>query len=133
MISLRRKKELANWRRQFGTSNSERMGVRYVPMAFTEQGVAMLSSVLRSSRAIQVNIAIMRAFSRLRLMLATHDELARKLDELEKKYDSQFSAVFEALRELMIPPDPPPKQIGFGARERRAAYRTMARTRGRTT
>jgi hypothetical protein len=87
---------------------------RYAPRAFTEQGVAMLSSVLRSKRAIQANIAIMRAFVRLREMLASHEELARKLTQMEKKYDAQFKVVFEAIRELMAPPPPPPKrQIGF--------------------
>lgn len=91
--------------------------------AFTEQGVAMLSSVLHSPRAIQVNIAIIRAFVRLRHILATHADLARKLEELEKKYDDQFRVVFDALRELMNPPEPPRKPIGFGVRERRSVYR----------
>jgi len=99
-------------------------GCRTMPYAFTEQGVAMLSSVLRSPRAIQVNIAIMRTFARLRHILASHADLARKLDELERKYDEQFRIVFEAIRELVNPPEPPPKRIGFGARERRAGYRT---------
>ena len=116
--------ELADWRRQFGTSNSERMGLRYPPMVFTEQGVAMLSSVLHSERAIAVNIAIMRTFARLRHILSSHADLARKLEELEQKYDKQFRVVFDALRELMAPPDPPSKQIGFGVRERQAKYRT---------
>lgn len=91
--------------------------------AFTEQGVAMLSSVLNSPRAIQVNIAIMRTFTRLRHILATHADLARKLDELENTYDAQFCVVFDALRRLMNPPAPPRKQIGFSVRERRAVYR----------
>ena len=86
---------------------------RAAPYAFTEQGVAMLSSVLKSKRAIQVNIAIMRAFVRLREILSTHAELARKLDALERKYDSQFKAVFDAIRQLMKPPDPKIKRIGF--------------------
>ncbi|MDQ3622256.1 MAG: ORF6N domain-containing protein [Verrucomicrobiota bacterium] len=81
--------------------------------AFTEQGVAMLSSVLRSPRAIQVNVAIMRAFVQLRQMLASHEDLASKLEELEEKYDEQFRVVFEAIRDLMIPPDPPQRRIGF--------------------
>lgn len=86
----------------------------YLPYAFTEQGVAMLSSVLNSERAILVNIAIMRAFVRLREILASHKELARKLEELEKKYDAQFKVVFDAIRELMTPADPPLRQrIGF--------------------
>jgi hypothetical protein len=85
-----------------------------VPMAFTEQGVAMLSSVLRSPRAVQVNIAIMRAFVRLREMLMSNADLARKLIALENKYDAHFKIVFEAIRELMEGPPPPPKpRIGF--------------------
>ena len=115
--------ELADWRCQYGTSNSERMGLRYPPMVFTEQGVAMLSTVLNSERAIAVNIAIMRTFARLRHILASHADLARKLEDLEKKYDKQFRVVFDALRQLMEQPDPPQKQIGFGVRERQAAYR----------
>jgi hypothetical protein len=118
--------ELADWRRQFGTSSSERMGLRYPPMAFAEQGVAMLSSVLNSERAIAVNIAIMRTFARLRHILASHADLALKLEELEKKYDKQFRVVFDALRELMSPPEPPQKQIGFGVRESGARYRTKS-------
>ena len=86
---------------------------RAIPYAFTEQGVAMLSSVLRSQRAIQVNIEIMRAFVRLRRILAAHVELARKLDALEKKYDSQFRVVFDAIRELMTPAPPSRRPIGF--------------------
>ena len=86
---------------------------KYLPYAFTEQGVAMLSSVLRSPRAIQVNIEIMRAFVRLRQMLASHAELARKLDALEQKYDAQFKAVFDAIRQLMAPPEPKRRPIGF--------------------
>ena len=83
------------------------------PYAFTEQGVAMLSSVLHSKRAIQVNIAIMRAFVKLREMLAAHKDLARKLDQMEKKYDTQFKAVFDAIRQLMAPPEPKKRKIGF--------------------
>ena len=83
------------------------------PYAFTEQGVAMLSSVLRSERAVRVNIAIMRAFLRLRELLATHKDLARRLDELERKYDTQFKVVFDAIRELMAPPEVPRRRIGF--------------------
>lgn len=83
------------------------------PYAFTEHGIAMLSSVLRSKRAIQVNIAIMRAFVRLRRLMATHEDLARKLDEMERKYDAQFKVVFEAIRQLMIPPEKPRRKVGF--------------------
>ncbi len=91
-------------------------GRRYAPYAFTEQGVAMLSSVLRSPRAVQVNIAIMRAFVRLRRMLTTNESLARQLDALEKKYDAQFKAVFDAIRQLMSPPAAGRRMIGFRAR-----------------
>jgi hypothetical protein len=87
--------------------------LKYRPYAFTEQGVAMLSSVLKSHRAVQVNIEIMRAFVRLRQILATHADLARKLAALESKYDDQFRVVFEAIRELMAPPEPKRKRIGF--------------------
>lgn len=100
-------------RSQFVTSKEGRGGRRYNPLAFTEQGVAMLSSVLRSQRAVQVNIAIMRAFVKLREMLASHRDLARRLDEMEKKYDAQFKVVFDAIRELMKPPEKPRSRIGF--------------------
>ncbi|MEP6891746.1 MAG: ORF6N domain-containing protein [Nitrospirota bacterium] len=86
---------------------------KYYPYAFTEQGVAMLSSVLHSERAIQVNIAIMRTFVQLREMIGSNKTLARRLNELEKKYDSQFRAVFEAIRSLMAEPEPKVKRIGF--------------------
>ena len=92
-------------RSQIVTSKAGRGGRRFRAYAFTEHGVAMLASVLHSERAIQVNIAIVRAFVRLREFLASHQELARKLAKLEKKYDSQFHAVFEAIRQLMKPPD----------------------------
>ena len=89
-------------------------GVRTAPYAFSEQGVSMLSSVLRSDRAIQVNIEIMRTFVRLRQMLASNVELSRKLAALEKKYDLQFKAVFDAIRDLMTPLEPRKKRpIGF--------------------
>jgi hypothetical protein len=90
--------------------------------AFTEQGVAMLSSVLRSKRAVQVNIEIMRAFVRLRQMLSAHKDLGRKLAALEKKYDDQFKIVFEAIAELMTPPEKPPRRIGFQVKEKRATH-----------
>ena len=88
-------------------------GRRTAPYAFTEQGVAMLSSVLRSSRAVQVNVEIIRAFVRLRQILESNVDLAKKLDGLEKKYDSQFKVVFQAIRELMTSPDTPKRKIGF--------------------
>ena len=88
-------------------------GRRYRPYAFTEQGVAMLSSVLRSTRAVEVNIAIMRTFVQLRRLMDSNHELARKIEALEKKYDEQFAVVFEAIKELITPPDPPRRLIGF--------------------
>jgi len=95
------------------------------PYAFTEQGVAMLSSVLRSPRAVQVNIAVMRAFVRLRQLLLSNADLARKLAELEQKYDAQFKVVFEAIRQLMTPPAPKPKrEIGFHIKQDTVPYRT---------
>ena len=89
-------------------------GRRHRPYAFTEESVAMLSSVLRSRRAIQANIEIMRAFVRLRRLLASHQRVARKLDVLEKKYDTQFRVVFEAIRQLMVDEARPKRRIGFG-------------------
>ncbi len=86
---------------------------KYLPYVFTEQGVAMLSTVLNSERAIQVNIEIMRAFVRLRQILSSNKELSKRLDELEKKYDSQFKAVFDAIRQLMVPPSSKVRKIGF--------------------
>ena len=105
------KKELENWRCQFGTSSWG--GARYQPMAFTEQGVAMLSSVLNSKRAIQVNIQIMRAFTQLRQMLATHADLKTKIEDMESKYDEQFQVVFEAIRQLLEEDEKPKRKIGF--------------------
>jgi hypothetical protein len=109
------KEELENWRSKIVTSNpNARMGLRRAPYAFTEQGVAMRSSVLHSERAVAVNIEIMRAFVRLRQMMALHADLARRLDELEKKYDAQFRVVFDAIRQMMTPPPAPSTaRIGF--------------------
>lgn len=97
-------KEAATLRCQIGTSKVGRGGRRYLPYVFTEQGVAMLSSVLNSERAVMVNVEIMRAFVRLREMLASNADLARKLHELESKYDRHFRVVFDAIRQLMTPP-----------------------------
>ncbi len=107
--------EAEDLRSQIVISKKGSGGRRYAPYAFTEQGVAMLSGVLHSPRAIAVNVAIMRTFVRLREILATHKELARKLEQLEQKYDSQFRMVFEAIRQLMTPPPEPEKKrrIGF--------------------
>jgi hypothetical protein len=100
-------------RSQIVTSNTGRGGRRYLPYAFTEQGVAMLSSVLRSTRAVEVNIAIMRTFVQLRRLMGTTRDLARKIEALEKKYDEQFAVVFEAIKQLITPPEPPRRRIGF--------------------
>ncbi len=100
-------------RSQIVTGAQKHRDPRFRPYAFTEQGVAMLSSVLRSKRAALVNIAIMRAFVKLREMLASNAELAQKLEALEKKYDANFKAVFDAIRQLMKQPEPKRKQIGF--------------------
>jgi len=108
-------KEVTNLKSQFATSSWG--GARRAnPYAFTEQGVAMLSSVLRSRRAIQVNIAIMRAFVRLRQIIYTHKDLAHKLDLLERKiekHDEEIHSIFEAIRQLMAPPEKPKRRIGF--------------------
>ena len=104
--------EFANLKSQFVTSSWGGLR-RATPYAFTEQGVAMLSSVLRSPRAIQVNIEIMPAFVRLRQMLTSHPDLSRRLDELEQKYDQQFRAVFDAIRQLMTPVEPARRRLGF--------------------
>ena len=106
------KEEYDVLRRQFGTLKRGRHA-KYPPLAFTEQGVAMLSSVLNSNRAIQVNIAIMRTFTRLRKMIATHAELKKKIEEMEEKYDKQFRVVFEALRQLLEADEKPKRKIGF--------------------
>lgn len=103
--------DVENLRCQIGTSSWG--GRRYLPYAFTEQGVAMLSSVLRSDRAVRVNIEIMRAFARLRQVMTSQADLVRRLDELEQKYDDQFKDVFQALRQLMAPPGTPSRRIGF--------------------
>ena len=105
-------REAAILRSQTVTSNSHG-GRRNRPYAFTEQGVAMLSSVLRSARAIAVNVEIMRAFVRLRQMAESQGELVQKLDALEKKYDAQFKVVFDAIRQMMTPRVLPSRRIGF--------------------
>ena len=104
--------EAETLRSQFATSNG-RGGRRYIPYAFTELGVAMLSSVLNSEQAVQVNIAIMRAFARLRELAASHKNVLRRLDEMERKVDRQFKVVFDAIRALMEPPVKPRRRIGY--------------------
>jgi di/tripeptidase len=111
-----KKEENANLRCQNGTSSTSSRygGRRYLPLVFTEQGVAMLSSVLNSERAISVNIAIMRTFVKLRELLASHQHLARKLEKMERTYDAQFRVVFKAIREQKeLKPVPPSRRIGF--------------------
>jgi len=123
------KTEFEDWRSQFVTSKSDKMGLRYKPMAFTEQGVAMLSSVLKSNRAIQVNIQIMRVFTQLRKMLSTHEDLKRKIESMEKKNDEQFQIVFEAIKQLLSEEDKPKKKIGFTVKEKLAVYGTKKKKR----
>ena len=110
-------KEFQNWRSQFVTSNSTvKMGLRYRPYCFTEQGVAMLSSVLKSKKAIEVNIRIIRVFTKMREVLLTHKEILLKFEQLEKKVtknDDDIQLIFEALKQLLHTPNPPRKRIGF--------------------
>jgi hypothetical protein len=110
-LALRPHFVTSNLRGQIGTS--KRGGRRYLPYAFTEHGILMLSSVLNSERAVQVNIQIMRTFTKLRRLLASHRELRRKIEEMEKKYDGQFKVVFDAINELMEIPDRTVKNVGF--------------------
>lgn len=118
-----------NWS-QFVTSSKKHRGARYRPRAFTEQGVAMLSSVLKSDRAVRVNIAIMRAFVKLVHTLDTNRELARKFEQLEKRageHDEEMPAILEAIRQLMAPPEKPRRQIGFHVQEKPPRYRIANR------
>lgn len=120
--------EFTNLKSQFVISSWG--GLRSRPYAFTEQGVAMLSSVLNSERAVKVNIAIMRAFVKLRETLETNRELARKFAELEKrvgKHDDEIGAIIDAIRQLMAPPEKPRREIGFHVREKAPPYRTRKR------
>jgi hypothetical protein len=115
------RKEAESLRSQIVTAKTGRGGRRSEPDAFTEQGVAMLSSVLRSPRAVRVNIEIMRAFVQLRRMMVAHSELVRKLDDLERKYDGQFEIVFRAIRELMTSRPLSPRRIGFRPSQKRGS------------
>ncbi len=119
------KEEFKNLRSQIVTSSWG--GLRYLPMAFSEQGVAMLSSVLKSGRAIHVNIQIMRAFTQLRKMLSTHEDLKRKIESMERKYDQQFKIVFEAIKQLLETEETPKKKIGFTVKEKQRAYGKMVK------
>jgi hypothetical protein len=120
---------MKNWS-QIVTSSRKYRGTKYRPYAFTEEGIAMLSSVLKSKRAVKVNIAIMRAFVKLRGMLETNRELARKFAELERrvgKHDEEIASILEAIRQLMASPETPRREIGFHVREEPARYRTNKR------
>ncbi len=112
MFELSRE-ELNNWRSQIAASNSDKKGLRYSPMAFTEQGVAMLSSVLHSERAINVNIQIMRTFTQLKQMISSSEDLQKKIESMEKKYDKQFKIVFDAIKMLIREDAGPKRKIGF--------------------
>ncbi len=107
------REEKADWISQIVISNREKMGIRHTPFAFTENGVAMLSSVLKSKKAILVNIEIMRTFTKLREVLQHHGKLWRKIQSMEKKYNSQFKVIFDAIRALITPPESPRRKIGF--------------------
>jgi hypothetical protein len=134
--SLRTKGASSNLRSQIVTSSWDENhgGRRFFPYAFTEQGVAMLSSVLRSPRAVQVNIAIMRTFVQLRRMLASHADLAKKLASLERKYDEKFRVVFDAIRELMEPSVPEQKrEIGFHTNLSERGTRPRSRSRAKVS
>jgi hypothetical protein len=121
------KEEYDSLRSHFGTLKRGEHS-KYSPMVFTEQGVAMLSSILNSRKAIEVNIMIMRAFINLRWMVSSNKVLLRKFEEMEKKYDEQFRVVFEAIRQLMAPPETSKRKIGFHLKEKQAGY---GRKRGR--
>ena len=109
-------KEAESLRSQIATSNAGRGGRRYLPYAFTEHGALMLANVLNSERAAQTSVQVVRAFVRLRQLLSSNAELARKLESLEKKYDTQFRVVFDAIRKLMTPEPPKRREIGFHAK-----------------
>ena len=120
---------LTNWS-HIVTSSKKHRGKRYRPYAFTEQGIAMLSSVLNSERAVKINIAIMRAFVQLRQALETNRELGQRFSELEQRvgmHDAEIAAILEAIRQLMAPPEKPRREIGFHVREKAGRYRVRNR------
>ena len=110
-------------RSQFVTAS--RRNIRYLPYAFTEHGIIMAASILNSQRAIDASVYVVRAFIKLREMIASHKDLTKKLNELEKKYDGQFQIVFEAIRQLIEVEEKPKRKFGFIARERQTAYRSI--------
>jgi phage regulator Rha-like protein len=124
MFQLNKEEYIELLRCQFGTLKRGQHR-KYLPYAFTENGVAMLSSVLNSKRAIQVNIQIMRAFTKIREMLATHKELKQKIEDMEKKYDYQFRVVFDAIKQLIEPPQKPRRRIGFLVEEPHVPYESL--------
>ncbi|MGQ0739727.1 MAG: ORF6N domain-containing protein [Bacteroidota bacterium] len=108
--------ELKNWRSQFVTSNSDKMGLRYPPFCFTEQGVSMLSGVLNSETAIRVHIQIIRVFAKMRELLLTHKYILLQLEKIEKKlagHDEDIQVIFQYLKQLLNPPQPPRNRVGF--------------------
>ena len=116
------KEELKNWRSQFATSNQDIMGLRISPFAFTEHGILMLSSILKSERAVQVNIQIMRTFTKLREALLDNRNLRRELEDFKQVTEERFGIVFETLDKLLQIEDTPKKKIGFTIKERQARY-----------
>ena len=116
-------------RSQFATGSQKHRAPRFLPWVFTEHGAIMAATVLNSKQAVAMSVYVVRTFISLRQMLATHKDLARKLEEMEKKYDSQFKVVFDAIRGLMTPPETKKRKIGFEVRESRARYGTSGRKR----
>jgi len=116
------KEELKNWRSQFATSNQDIMGLRISPFAFTEHGILMLSSILKSERAVQVNIQIMRTFTKLREALLDNRNLRRELEDFKQVTEERFGIVFETLDKLLQIEDKPKKKIGYTVKERQARY-----------
>ena len=118
-------------RSQFATGSQKHRDPRFMPWAFTEHGAIMAATVLNSKQAVAMSVHVVRAFVKLRELLATHKDLARKIEEMEKKYDSQFRVVFDAIRQLMTPPETKKRKIGFEVRESRARYGVARRKRTR--
>jgi hypothetical protein len=123
--------QVAANRSQIVTGSQKHRDPRFLPYAFTEHGAIMAANVLNNPVAVRASLQVVRAFVRLREMLATHKDLARKLEALEKKYDSQFKVVFDAIRHLMAQPEPKEKKIGFRTRERETRYNAMGRRSAR--
>ncbi len=123
------KKEFENWRSQFVTSKSDRMGLRYKPMAFTEQGIAMLSGILHSDRAIHVNIQIMRVFVKFRQLLIDNEELGKELLEFKQITEERFQIVFETLDQLLTVESKPKKKIGYTVKEKQKAFGKRAKNK----